>query len=71
MDPARFPVFLDRFRGCLRSLPPLLLQSGAINVTFLAELVAFNADLNLLRTLSGRLFLPFYVRLSCRVSVSG
>ena len=29
MDPARFPVFLDRFRGCLRSFPPLLLQSGA------------------------------------------
>ena len=41
------------------------------NVTFLAALVAFNAGLNLLRALSGRLFLPFYVRLSCRVSVSG
>ena len=41
------------------------------NVTFLAALVAFNGGLNLLRALSGRLFLPFYVRLSCRVSVSG
>ena len=54
MDPARFPVFLDRFRGCLRSFPPLLL----CNVTFLAALVAFNAGLDLLRALPGRLFLP-------------
>ena len=59
MDPARFPVFLDRVRGCLRSLPPLLLQSG-----FLAALVAFDAGLNLLRALSGRFSLLFYVRLS-------
>ena len=41
------------------------------NVTFLAALVAFDAGLNLLRALSGRFYLSFYERLSCRISVSG
>jgi hypothetical protein len=39
------------------------------NVTFLASLVAFDAGLNLLRALPGRLFLPSYIRLDCRVRI--
>jgi hypothetical protein len=65
MDPARFPVFLDRFRGWLRSFPPLLLQSG-----LLAAFVAFDTGLDLLCALSSSLLLSFYIRLGSCVGIS-